>query len=42
MGEPQGNRVITGEELIRADPKPSDLVRDRLKAGYNLPEGRTH
>ena len=33
MGEPQGNRVITGEELIRADPKLGELVLDRLKVG---------
>ena len=33
MGEPQGNRVITGGKSLQADPKPGELAPDRLKAG---------
>ena len=32
--EPEGNRVLRARfELYVIDPKPSDLVMDRLKAG---------
>ena len=33
MGEPKGNRVLTGEKLQGIDPKLGDLVMGRLKAG---------
>ena len=29
--EPKGNRVLTGPESVRADPKPGDLSMSRLK-----------
>ncbi len=33
IGEPKGNRVLTGRKLQGIDPKPGDLAMGRLKVG---------